>query len=373
MKLLFLTGTRADFGKLKPLILGTQAKEEYDITVFVTGMHLLKAYGSTHLEVKRAGVKKIFNYINQHDNSTMDEVLSNTITGVSNYLRENEIDAIVIHGDRVEALAGAISGALNNIKVIHIEGGERSGTIDDSIRHAITKFSHLHFVSSETAEKRLHQLGENTENVYNIGSPNIDVMLSDELPPLDEVKKRYDIAFDEYCILIFHPVTTETRKLNSEISEVLGACEESKMNFVVIMPNNDFGADIIRQQYSHLSNMKNYCLLPSMRFEFYLTLLKHSQCIIGNSSSGIYESPVFGVPTINIGSRQDGRLEYESIINCNAVKEEILPHLVNLRKKIRFNRCNVNGDGNSLKKFLEIMDSLELDKVNIQKKFVDLV
>lgn len=372
-KLLFLTGTRADFGKLKQLILGTQEREGYDITVFVTGMHLLNAYGSTHLEVDRAGVKKVFKYINQHERSSMDEILTNTLSGVSNYLKENDVDAIVIHGDRVEALAGAISGALNNIKVIHLEGGEKSGTIDESIRHAISKFSHLHFVSSNSAEKRLIQLGEKSDCIFNIGSPNIDTMLSDELPALEKVLKRYNINFDNYNILVFHPVTTELGLIKEQISEIVKACNESKMNFVVIKPNNDHGAGIICDQYNELNSNSRYRILPSMRFEYYLTLLKHAQCILGNSSSGIYEAPVFGVPSINIGTRQEGRMVYDSIVNCSADKTEILEYLLKYQETTRFDMCSENGDGNSLTNFLKVMDALELKSIDIQKQFVDIV
>ena len=371
--LLFITGTRADFGKLKPLILGTQDREGFNISVFITGMHLLKAYGSTHLEVELAGVKKTFKYINQHEKSTMDEVLASTITGISNYLKEYEVDAIIIHGDRVEALAGAITGALNNVKVIHIEGGEKSGTIDESIRHAVSKFSHLHFVSSKDAKNRLIQLGEDEDNVFVIGSPNIDIMLSDQLPGIKEVKARYDIEFANYAILIFHPVTTEVDSINQQIEEVLNACCNSGMNFVVIKPNNDLGANAICEQYTKFNAQSKFRLLPSMRFEYYLTLLKHSQCIIGNSSSGICEAPVYGVPTINIGTRQNDRMSSESIFNTSANEKKILTLLLKFKELTRYSMCFENGDGNSLKNFLKIMDTLDLSNIDIQKQFVDLL
>lgn len=371
-KLLFLTGTRADFGKLKPLILGTQARSDFRVAVFVTGMHLMKAYGSTHIEVDRAGVQNIFKYINQNEKSSMDEILASTISGVSNYLKENAVDAIVIHGDRVEALAGAIVGALNNIKVIHIEGGERSGTIDESIRHAITKFSHLHFVSSTTAQRRLIQLGEKPESVFNIGSPNIDIILSGDLPTIEDVFKRYDIIFKEYAILIFHPVTTELDILREQIVNIVDACNESGLNFVVIKPNNDHGASVIIDGFARFADTEKYRILPSMRFEYYLTLVKHALCLVGNSSSGIYEAPVFGVPTINIGSRQQDRMAYESIQNCAASKTEILSCLSSYKNRMRYPQCFHNGDGNSLQNFLKIMESLDLNKVDIQKRFIDL-
>src|SRR5690606_26359348 len=156
-------------------------------------------------------------YINQNPNTPMDIALSNTITGLTHYIQEIKPDLIVVHGDRLEALAGAIVGAFNNIRVAHIEGGEVSGTIDESIRHAITKFAHLHFVSNEESKKRIVQLGENPDHVYVIGSPDIDIMHSQNLPSLLKAKERYNIKFDHYSIAIYHPVTTENEYLKQRI------------------------------------------------------------------------------------------------------------------------------------------------------------
>jgi len=145
--ILFVTGTRADYGKIKSLMKKVKKSSDFDLMIFVTGMHMLSKYGATYNEIEKDGFTNLYKYINQTENSSMDNVLANTILGLSNYINEYQIDLIVVHGDRVEALAGAIVGALNNIRVAHIEGGEISGTIDDSIRHAITKFSHIHFVA----------------------------------------------------------------------------------------------------------------------------------------------------------------------------------------------------------------------------------
>lgn len=212
-KVVFLTGTRADYGKLKSLMCEIKRHKEFELHIFVTGMHMLSKYGSTYMEVEKDGFDNIYKFVNTKINQGMDITLSNTILGFSNYVSEYQPDLIVVHGDRVEALAGAIVGALNNIKVAHIEGGEVSGTIDESIRHAITKFAHIHLVSNEEAKKRIIQLGEREDSVFVIGSPDIDIMFSDFLPTLEEVKEHYDIEFEEYGILMYHPVTTELDKL----------------------------------------------------------------------------------------------------------------------------------------------------------------
>src|SRR5215216_2826777 len=201
-KILFLTGTRADFGKIKPLIKEVEWSADFEAHIFATGMQMLARYGSTVNEIHKAGFKHIFPFINQDGsiNSQMDIVLANTIQGLAHYIREFQPDLIVVHGDRVEAMAGAIVGALNNILVAHIEGGEISGTVDELIRHAVTKLSHLHFVANHEAQQRLIQMGESEDVIFVIGSPDIDVMLSHQLPDVSEVKMRYEITFDEYSI-----------------------------------------------------------------------------------------------------------------------------------------------------------------------------
>ena len=181
-KILFITGTRADYGKLKPLMLRVEKSNNFICNIFTTGMHMLKVYGETHEEIKKTGFKNNYLFINQiamGGSDNMDMILSKTVDGLGHYIRESETDLIVVHGDRVEALAGAIVGALNNILVCHIEGGELSGTVDELIRHSISKLSHVHFVANGNSKKRLVQMGESKSSIFIIGSPEVDIMLSD--------------------------------------------------------------------------------------------------------------------------------------------------------------------------------------------------
>ncbi|MDD5999188.1 MAG: UDP-N-acetylglucosamine 2-epimerase, partial [Lachnospiraceae bacterium] len=251
-RIVFLTGTRADYGKLKSLIRVVNNSHQFEAHIFATGMHMLSRYGSTYKEVIKDGFPNIYTFVNQNTNTPMDLTLSNTITGFSNYIAELKPVAIVVHGDRLEALAGAIVGALNNIRVLHIEGGEVSGTIDESIRHAITKFSHYHFVANETAKKRIMQLGEPEENIFIFGSPDIDIMHSDKLPTIDTVRSYYNIPFSNYNIVLYHPVTTDIASLAAKAHTLVRMLIHSELNYVVIYPNNDLGNEIILQEYSHL-------------------------------------------------------------------------------------------------------------------------
>ena len=306
-KIVFLTGTRADFGKLRPLIEITESSHEFECHIFVTGMHTLSRYDFTYREVEKRGYKNIFVFMNETEGDNTDIILSNTIRGFSEYIRDISPDMIVIHGDRLEALAGGIVGSFNNILVSHIEGGELTGTIDESIRHAVSKLSHIHFVSNDNAKKRLIQMGEIEERIFVIGSPDIDIMMKKDLPTKEELTKYYDINFEKYAILIFHPVTTELEYLKNQTTEMVAAVIDSKRNYVVIYPNNDPGSDIIMKAYGKLENNQNFKIYPSLRFEYFLTLLKNADFIIGNSSSGITEAEIYNIPTINLGSRQKNR------------------------------------------------------------------
>ena len=367
-KIVFLTNTRADYGKLKSLITKVEQSKDFDCHIFVTGMHTLKKYGSTFLEIKWDGYKNIYYFINQSNNTDMDITLSNTVLGFSNYIKELKPDLVIIHGDRIETMAGAVVGAINNILVAHIEGGELSGTIDETIRHAITKMSHIHFVSNEQAKQRLIQMGESEKSVFMIGSPDIDLMLSSDLPRLSDVKKHYEILFDKYCIFCYHPVTTELDSLKGDIDNIISALVKSDKNYVCIYPNNDPGSDVILNKLLLLKKNKKFRVIPSMRFEYYLTLLKKCDFIIGNSSSGIREARVYGIPSINIGTRQSNRSKDASVLNINADNETILDAISNIKP---IERNYEFGKGDSTEQFFDILSQGDIWNISYQKQFVE--
>ena len=371
-RILFLSGTRADFGKQKTLMQAVKDAPGFECNIFATGMHMLERYGSTYLEIRKCGFENVFVFFNQmlNTSSDMDIVLANTITGLGHYIREFRPDLIVVHGDRVETLAGAIVGALNNILVAHIEGGEISGTIDELLRHSVSKLAHIHFVANDDAKRRLIQMGETPDNVYVIGSPDIDIVLSDQLPSLDDAKARYGIPFERYGIFCYHPVTTEIDRLRQDTCEIIAALKASQRDFLVIYPNNDSGSEIILEELLKLKGLPGFKLNSSFRFEYYLTLLKHADVLVGNSSAGIHEAPVYGVPTVNIGSRQRNRFNHKSIFNVEPVKDDILSVLRALPG--RFAPCLEFGHGNSAELFIRNLSSAKLWQTSPQKQFRDI-
>lgn len=372
-KILFITGTRADFGKLKPLMEKVENSSEFECYIFSTGMHTLSRYGSTYDEILKSGFRNVFLYINQmvNQSSAMDIILANTINGFGHYVREFSPDLIVVHGDRVETLAGAIVGTLNNILVAHIEGGEVSGTVDELLRHAVSKLAHIHFVANEESLQRLIQMGEVKDSIYVIGSPDIDVMLSDRLPSLHEAKQYYGIPFDEYFLFLYHPVTTELHQLVNGVDAIVGTLEESGKNFIVVYPNNDKGSEIILEALLKLEGNEHFRLFPSLRFEYFLTLIRHARAILGNSSAGIRVAPVYGIPAINIGSRQSNRFRHTLIVNVREDKDEIL----NALNKIPTEKTTSLhfGSGKSAEKFINIIKQSAFWQRSCQKQFQDLV
>ena len=358
--------------KMKSLMKILDDSPKFEVYVFVCGMHLLKTFGSTYEEVQKDNYKNIYIAYGLSNSSDSSSNLGNTINCLSGYVANVEPDMIVVHGDRMDALAGAVVGALHNVKVAHIEGGELSGTIDESIRHAISKFAHVHFVCTEEAKNRLIQLGEEKDRIFVIGSPDIDIMMSKKLPSLKEAKDRYDIPFDKYGILMYHPVTTEYNIVDKNIYAVVSSVIDSGKDYIVILPNNDLGSEIIINEYKRFEGNPHFKVFPSLRFEHFLTLLKHADVIIGNSSAGIRESGIYGIPAIDIGTRQSGRYSLATEKNLQHVPEDAKQILAALNDidKHKFSSF-VFGDGNSTKCFYDILNNDSFWDIEIQKHFID--
>jgi UDP-N-acetylglucosamine 2-epimerase (hydrolysing) len=371
--IVFVTGTRADFGKLKPLMRRVAEHRDFTYTVFATGMHMLSRFGSTIHEIETSGFTNIFPYYNQDANATapMEVALANTIQGLSHFVREQHPDLLVVHGDRIEPLAGAIVGALSNVLVAHIEGGELSGTVDELIRHSVSKLAHSHFVANDEAATRLVQMGETPNSVFTIGSPDIDIMLSDTLPSLDDVRSHYVIPFTDYSILLYHPVTTDLDGIAARAAALVDAVNASGHNYVVIAPNNDHGWTAIAKELRRLNDPERFRHLPSIRFEAFLTLLRNARAMVGNSSAGIREAPVYGVPTVNVGSRQANRFLHTSITDVDELDARLSTLLRDTGA--RSDPCHHFGDGRSGERFMNTLLTDEFWALPRQKQFLDAV
>lgn len=371
-KILFITGTRADYGKLKSLMRRVDDSKEFEAYIYVSGMHLIWELGNTYEEVLKDQYKNTHVAYGLANTRKASYDLGDVICNLTGYVLNIKPHMIVVHGDRVDALAGAVVGALNNICVAHIEGGELSGTVDESLRHAISKISHLHLVCNKEARKRLIQLGEKEDKIYILGSPDIDIMLSDSLPSIEKAKERYDINFNNFGILMYHPVTTEYKDIGRNIKTIVDAVIESGKNHIIIYPNNDLGYEVILNEYKRFESMERFRLFPSLRFEYFLTFLKNAEFMIGNSSAGVRETSVYGIPAIDIGSRQHNRYSLldSNIQHVSEDREEIIQAITKI-SKFRKNSLNF-GKGDSTNRFMEIIKDPNIWNSNLQKRFIDL-
>lgn len=366
-RIFVLTGTRADFGKQKRLMRALEADPSFDLLVVVTGMHLLQAYGETVREVEAESFTDVRRMPNQIPGEPADLALANTMVGLARLVHEDPPDAIVVHGDRIEALAGATVGALRNIRVVHLEGGELSGTIDGSLRHAITKLAHVHLVANDASRDRVIRLGEDPDRVAVVGSPEVDALLAEDLPAPDDVRRWYEIPEGPVGIAILHPVTTDPAGSRRTAEALVDALLAVDLPFVVIDPNNDEGTAAVRHAYERLGSAERFRRLPSMRFESFVTLLREAAVIVGNSSSGVREAPVFGTPSVDIGTRQRGRADAPTIRNVAADPDEIVTAVEDAVRGGRGEPTRTFGDGGSVGRALAVLRdertwSLSLDK-----------
>lgn len=367
-KIVFVTGTRADYGKIKSLLKIVEESKNFELYIYVTGMHLISKLGSTYAEIFKQNYKNTYisKIIMKENNDIFN--LTQIMIDFENYIDDIKPDLIIVHGDRIEPLAASLVATFNNIKIAHIEGGEISGTIDEHLRHAITKLAHLHFVSNEQCKRRIIQLGELEENIYVIGSPDLDIMLSNNLPKIEIVKEKYQINFKKYAILIYHPVITEIKYLQKNIETVINALQNSNLNFVIIYPNNDLGSNIIIDCYKK-NKSKKFKMIPSVNFEMFLTLMKNAEFMIGNSSAGIRETEVYGIPTINIGSRQNDRYDLKKQKNLICVEEDYIEIKNAINKYSDYRKKSFNfGKGDSSKQFINIISNEKFWAKKFQKK-----
>jgi len=376
-KILIITERRADYSKLRPIIELIAKSSKLDYNLIVTGSHLLKKYGYTINEIKKDGFKitskfKMFSNNEKDTGFEMTRSFGRSLIHLSNIIEKVKPDIILSGFDISANFAAAIIGAHTNHIVAHLEAGEITGTIDESIRHSMSKFAHIHFTSNNIATKRLIKMGENAKFIFTVGSPTLDKIKRIKKIPQKELEEEFGINLKKPLVIMMqHTVTTEIKQIDSYFLETLKAIKELKIQTVIIHGNADAGSKTISKIIKD-SKIHNY---PNLPYEKYINLLKHASVLVGNSSSGIIEAPFIHIPSINIGTRQAGRLSSNSIINVKYDKKKIkkaIKKAINDKKylsKVKKNK-NYYGNGNAAKKIVKILERLELNKIPIQKKLM---
>jgi UDP-hydrolysing UDP-N-acetyl-D-glucosamine 2-epimerase len=378
-KICVVTSNRADYTKLVPVMKSLIKNPNIELSLVVTGSHLLKNYGETKKYIENDGFKIDFvarTILEGEDLISMTKSIGIAALEMPTILDQIKPDLVLIVGDRFEILPVAIASAFMNIPLAHIQGGEVSGTIDETTRHTITKLAHIHFPATEKSKERIIKLGEKPEHIFNLGCPGVDVIKEINYKPrekLAETKEEYTIDINPnlpYIILIQHPVTTEFEQASEQILTTLKAVSRTKMQTVMFYPNIDAGnADMIktiRNAISTLDLSKVYMYKHMSYFDF-LNLLKNAECIVGNSSAGIRESCLFGTPTVNIGTRQNGRERTENIVDVDCNEEQIYQAILDAVKHGKYPESDLYGDGESGKKIAEVLANIDISNI-VQKK-----
>lgn len=384
MKIGVVTATRAEYGLLKPLIKKINEDPDTELNLIVTGTHLLEEFGNTIKYIEEDGfpiIKKIPVEICTDNSISISQTMGRYFLAFSGVFEKLQLDFLIVLGDRYELIPICCCATNAKIPIAHISGGEvTEGAIDDAVRHCVTKLSYLHFPACEIYRRRIIQLGESPDRVFDVGDPGVENIKTMEMISEEILRKKIEIDSDiPYFSVVFHPVTLDDIKPEKQIQELLNAIEKfDNIMFIVMKANADAGGIVINQYLQQYADTHTNCkLFSSLRIEEYLALQKYSLGLIGNSSSGIVETPCFGIPTINIGDRQKGRLMADSIINCEIEKDAICDAIKmamsdEFRKKAK-KTINPYGSGNTSYEILKIIKEFICNNsINLKKEFYDV-
>jgi GDP/UDP-N,N'-diacetylbacillosamine 2-epimerase (hydrolysing) len=386
-KISLVSGSRAEYGQLKPLLMRLQMEKDLEINFVITGAHLNREFGNTQDEINEdlininANIERI--PLNYYGDSENDMAISTgeAVTYFAEYLKLNRPDLLVLIGDRYEIFAFSVAAALQVIPIAHICGGSSTlGAVDESLRHSITKMSYLHFTTCDTYRKRVIQLGESPDRVYNVGSLAIENSLNIKLLSREELCDNLSIKKDvPYCVVTFHPVTLELESVESQLFELIQAMDaNAQYHYIITLANADAGSKRINDTWEkEWEKRDNWTVVSSLGVKLYLSALKYSEMMIGNSSSGTTEGPAMCIPIINIGNRQKGRVMTNGILSCETITSEIIATM-NTAKSGKFKKIvqevkSPFGDGNTSEKITEIITSvMQTDTINMKKIFYDI-
>lgn len=376
-KIAVITGTRADYGIFYHVLKEIEKHEDLDLKLIACGMHLCPEFGMTINEIEKDGFEvadKFETILASDTGAAMAKSIGLSIMSMAQSFERIKPDLVLILGDRGEMLGAATAAIHMNIPIAHIHGGEVTGTVDESVRHAITKLSHIHFPANEDSKQRILKLGEKEENIFVVGAPGLDYIKKTQYLSREEMLERFKLEDGQIFLLTQHPVTTERDMVEWQMRETLDAVVELGHQTIVSYPNSDNGGrEIIkvieeyRAKYPFLKVFKNLSQVE------YLSFLSLAEVMIGNSSSGIIEAPSFKLPVVNIGTRQDGRLRACNIIDIPYGKEAVKVGIKkaiddeNFRNQLE-NCTNPYGDGNASGKIAQILSEIKLDRELIQKR-----
>lgn len=361
-KVLIVTGTRADFGLLQPIIDAILVRTYLAPMILATGMHTLKKYGFTINQIRSLGYK-ISGVVPISENGTMLSWLSEEIEGISNFCQKNTVDCVLVLGDRDEMLAGAVVGAHLGIPVAHVHGGDLSGqeVVDSKNRDAITQYATYHFAATKKSSQRISDIIQGDENIFTVGAPGVDFIKSAKIRSRNNVAKKFNLSvYKRWLMVIMHPAPLSQLSPEQQIKPLIEVLSRMDSEFIWIYPNSDIGSDIFIQEIIKFSKGKKISLFKNLPREDFVNLLATVDLLVGNSSSGIIESTYFHLPVVNIGDRQSERERSTNVIDCNYTKQQIASVIKKALSKRFKKNCQkarlIYGNGRAGKKISVLLE-----------------
>ncbi len=366
-----LTGTRAEYGILRPVLKAIKATDGLRLQLLVTGMHLSDEFGGTVKDIKGDGfrIDAEIDTLNPDDTGAgMARYIAETIRRLSYELESLKPHIILLLGDRAEMLAAAVAATCMNIPIAHLHGGETSGSVDESFRHAITRMAHIHLTATEDARQRLIESGEDPSRIFVVGAPGLDG-IKEGLIPCPEIRRKYSLPPGEpFALMVQHPVVTEADEAEDQVRITLEALSELEIETIIIYPNADAGGrrmiGAIEEYIGTRPSMKARRSIPRRD---YLSIMNCAAFMIGNSSSGIIEASSFNLPVINIGTRQKGRLRAANVMDVDHDKDEIKAAVRKVLKSGKRDVENPWGDGRASERIVKILKEIRISRDLIQK------
>ena len=368
--ILFVTGSRGEWGYIRPIIRRIENSSDFSYSICATNMHLLPSFGLSVKEIENDGFRvahKIYMSLDGYNHVTQVKSLGMFLSSFADVLAGEMPDWIVLAGDRGEQLMGAVGGAFCYVPVAHIQAGELSGNIDGMTRHAIGKYAHLHLASNKDAAQRLVRLGEESFRVHNVGAPQLDELVQGEFTTKDDLARTHNLNLGKGFILVVqHPVTEDFHRAGDQIDATMAALRHFDLPKVVILPNNDAGSLMIREGIDRHRHGEFFAF-ANLRREDYLGLLRSASCIVGNSSSGLLEAPTFKIPAVNLGRRQNQRLQGPNVINAPFESDAIVAAIrqalsAEFNAELARSCANPYGDGRSSERILDLLASTEINE-----------
>lgn len=373
--IVYITGTRADFGLMKAVLREINKNPQLRLSLIVTGMHLMDEFGNSLKEVEKENftLYKINATYKRDDKTSMAEFAAECLEGCVEIFKKLKPDILLVIGDRAESLAASVAAAYMKILIAHIHGGDKSATIDEPVRHAITKLANIHLAATKFSAERIEKMGEEKWRIFVVGAPSLDTILNSEIADKKTAEKELNVDLGKPTLIVLQHPSFDSEQADKQMAETMEAVKELGEQTAVIYPNADAGGRKIINVIEKYRGCKNVKIFKNIEHSLFLGLMKNASVMIGNSSCGIIEAPSFNLPVVNIGERQDGRDRCNNVVDVNYDKKQI----VNAVKKALCDKefikeikgCkNIYGDGKTAERIVKILSEIKIDNKLLQKR-----